>query len=68
MYDSNFEDFSHHDLSQLDSWVFDRVEKFFEKAATDSDLQLKLRDDKIVLFLHLLGCDTNGHSNKPHSR
>ena len=45
----SFEDFSANDLSQLDTWVFDKVEKFFDRASTDHDLQLKLRQDKIVL-------------------
>ena len=49
MYDNSFEDFSANDLSQLDTWVFDIVEKFFDRASTDHDLQLKLRQDKIVL-------------------
>ena len=49
MYESSFEDFSSKDLSQLDTWVFDRVEAFFDRAASDHDLQLKLRQDKIVL-------------------
>ena len=51
MYDSSFEDFSSKDLSQLDTWVFDKVEQFFEKAASDPDLQMKLRQDKIVLVI-----------------
>ena len=49
MYESSFEDFSSKDLSQLDTWVFDRVGAFFDRAASDQDLQLKLRQDKIVL-------------------
>jgi phosphatidylinositol glycan class N len=49
MYDPSFEDFSSHDLSALDTWVFDKVEAFFDRAATDPDLQMKLRQDKLVL-------------------
>ena len=49
MYDPSFEDFSSKDLSQLDTWVFDKVETFFEKAASDPELQMKLRQDKLVL-------------------
>jgi len=68
MYDHGFEDFSSSDLSQLDTWVFDRVESFFANAKDNFELQLKLRENQIVLFLHLLGCDTNGHVNKPNSK
>ena len=59
MYESSFEDFSSKDLSQLDTWVFDRVEAFFDRAASDHDLQLKLRQDKIVLvsfYVSVLCC------------
>ncbi len=66
-YAPEFEDFSASDLTQLDTWVFDRVDAFFERARDDVDLQMKLREDKLVLFLHLLGLDTNGHRNKPNS-
>ena len=69
-YDSEFENFaSHSDPSDTDSWVFDEVDDFFERAlrGEDQDLRLKLRQDKIILFLHLLGLDTNGHTRKPHS-
>ena len=64
-YANSFEDFSANDLTKLDRWVFDKVESFFNAAREDVDLQLKLRQDKVVLFLHLLGLDTNGHKNKP---
>ena len=67
-YAPSFEDFSANDITQLDHWVFDKVESFFNAAREDVDLQLKLRQDKVVLFLHLLGLDTNGHRNKPGSR
>ena len=43
-------------------------QKFFQKAEEDKELQEKLRQEKIVFFLHLLGLDTNGHVNKPYSR
>ncbi len=56
MYESSFEDFSSHDLSALDTWVFDKVEAFFDRAASDPDLQMKLRQDKIVLVTFSLTC------------
>ena len=67
-YAPSFEDFSANDLTKLDLWVFDKVESFFNAAREDVNLQLKLRQDKVVLFLHLLGLDTNGHRNKPGSK
>ena len=54
-YDAKFEDFSSSvDPSATDSWVFDKVEEFFDYAleGEDQELRLKLRDDKIILFLH----------------
>ena len=73
-FDAKFEDFSSSvDPSATDSWVFDKVEEFFDRARytksqEDQDLRLQLREDKIVLFLHLLGLDTNGHTRKPNSK
>ena len=55
-YDSKFEDFSSSvDPSATDSWVFDKVEEFFDRAleGEDQDLRLKLRDDKIVLLTNI---------------
>ena len=57
--------FEHQDISQLDTWVFDKVSHFLQN---NGDNEVLRRSDKIVLFLHLLGLDTNGHSNKPHSK
>ena len=62
------ENFAAADLSSLDTWVFDRVENFFSSAADNETLQLMLRKDGNIFFLHLLGCDTNGHVHKPHSQ
>jgi GPI ethanolamine phosphate transferase 1 len=55
------------DATMLDHWVFDRVEAMFKSAATNSTLDAALRQDKIVLFLHLLGLDMAGHSYRPMS-
>ncbi len=67
-YSSQMEDFfGKQELDKLDEWVFDRVESFFRRAKTDEDLQMQLRPNGLILFLHLLGLDSNGHANLPSS-
>ena len=67
-YTKEMENFASDNMSSLDTWVFDRVEQFFNSAMENTSLQLQLRQDGNVFFLHLLGCDTNGHVHKPHSK
>ena len=67
MYGAEFEDFSK-DATELDFWVFDHVKTLFKRAETDEELNQRLRQDKIVFFLHLLGLDTTGHAYRPYSR
>ncbi|RYP26121.1 hypothetical protein DL767_008161 [Monosporascus sp. MG133] len=66
-YDAEFEDFSQ-DAVHLDYWVFDHVKELFTAAEKNRTLSSALRQDKIVLFLHLLGIDTTGHSYRPYSK
>lgn len=66
-YGAEFEDFSK-DATELDIWVFDRVKQLFKDAETDAELNARLRREKIVFFLHLLGLDTTGHGKRPYSR
>lgn len=66
MYAAEEEDFSKV-ATHLDYWVFDRVKEFFGKATTDKSLNDALHQDKVVLFLHLLGIDTTGHTFRPYS-
>ncbi|KAI5466554.1 Phosphatidylinositolglycan class N-domain-containing protein [Mariannaea sp. PMI_226] len=66
-YEAGFEDFSK-DATHLDYWVFDHVKEFFAAAATNETLNLTLRQNKIVFFLHLLGLDTTGHAYRPYSK
>jgi len=66
-YGHEFEDFSK-DATELDYWVFDRVKQLFKDAETDQELNAKLRQDKLVFFLHLLGLDTTGHAYRPYSK
>ncbi|KAK3719319.1 Glycosyl phosphatidyl inositol anchor synthesis [Vermiconidia calcicola] len=66
-YGADFED-SSMDAMKLDIWVFDRVRQLFKDAETDPELNARLREDKIVFFLHLLGLDTTGHANRPYSK
>lgn len=56
------------DATLLDIWVFDKVKALFASAKTDSELNAKLREDKLVFFLHLLGLDTSGHAYRPYSK
>ncbi|KAH7699909.1 phosphatidylinositol glycan, partial [Aphelenchoides avenae] len=61
------EDFASNDAAELDRWVFRKVKDVFARATKDPDLHADLQQDRSVFFLHLLGLDTNGHGNKPHS-
>ncbi|XP_015244689.1 PREDICTED: GPI ethanolamine phosphate transferase 1 [Cyprinodon variegatus] len=67
-YPAEDEDFASKDASRLDSWVFSQVKSFFQAAKSNSTLKSTLLEDKNILFLHLLGIDTNGHAHRPMSR
>lgn len=67
MYGEEAEDFTV-DATQLDIWVFDKVKGLFASAKSDPELNARLRDDKLVFFLHLLGLDTTGHGYRPYSK
>ncbi|XP_038626259.1 GPI ethanolamine phosphate transferase 1 isoform X2 [Tachyglossus aculeatus] len=67
-YPAEKEDFGAQDATRLDTWVFDQVKDFFHSARSNQSLFSKLNEGKIVLFLHLLGIDTNGHAHRPASR
>jgi GPI ethanolamine phosphate transferase 1 len=65
VYDSMDESFSGSAATHLlDKWVFDRVQNFLTNPVVLESLK---EQDKLVLFLHLLGMDTSGHVHKPHS-
>ncbi|EGE78508.1 GPI ethanolamine phosphate transferase 1 [Blastomyces dermatitidis ATCC 18188] len=66
-YDDEAENFSK-DGSQLDIWVFEKVKALFAAAKEDPELDARLREDKLVFFLHLLGLDTAGHFFRPYSK
>uniref|UniRef100_A0A674IIX7 GPI ethanolamine phosphate transferase 1 n=1 Tax=Terrapene triunguis TaxID=2587831 RepID=A0A674IIX7_9SAUR len=67
-YTAEKEDFGAQDATKLDTWVFDHVKNFFRAARSNQTLFSKVNEEKVVLFLHLLGIDTNGHAHRPNSR
>ncbi|RHZ74179.1 hypothetical protein Glove_227g81 [Diversispora epigaea] len=67
MYSSESENFAE-DASKLDTWVFEQFTQLLANSTTDLNLYNKLNDDQIVIFLHLLGLDSNGHAYGPHSK
>ena len=56
------------DATALDVWVLDQLRILFKNATTDTVLNSQLHSDKVIIFLHLLGLDTTGHSYRPHSK
>ncbi|GAM21120.1 hypothetical protein SAMD00019534_042950, partial [Acytostelium subglobosum LB1] len=56
------------EASELDTWVFDKIEQLFDNATKDEQLMRQIKSDKVVIFLHLLGLDTNGHAYRPTSQ
>ena len=53
MYDAEQEDFAAKDHSNLDTWVFKRVQSFL--GSSNETIKEKLKTDQNVFFLHLLG-------------
>lgn len=56
-------DIMHGQIWRLDAWVFDKYIDWLR----EESWAIK-NTERIVLFLHLLGCDTTGHAAKPYSR
>lgn len=50
--------------TRLDSWVFDAYSEWLQSSVAET----VKNQNGIILFFHLLGCDTIGHAKKPHSR
>ncbi|KAL0744581.1 hypothetical protein Bca4012_086094 [Brassica carinata] len=65
-YPHEYEDFAT-DASFLDEWSFDQFESLLNRSHHDPKLKQLLHQDKLVFFLHLLGCDSNGHAHRPYS-
>ncbi|XAR51820.1 hypothetical protein NMG60_11006561 [Bertholletia excelsa] len=65
-YPHEFEDFAT-DASFLDEWSFDQLQSLLNRSSEDPKLKQQLVQDNLVIFLHLLGCDSNGHAHKPYS-
>ncbi|XP_019377179.1 PREDICTED: GPI ethanolamine phosphate transferase 1 [Gavialis gangeticus] len=67
-YTAEKEDFGAEDATVLDTWVFDNVKNFFYAARSNQTMFSNVNEEKVILFLHLLGIDTNGHAHRPNSR
>ncbi|KAF6159868.1 hypothetical protein GIB67_032952 [Kingdonia uniflora] len=65
-YPHEFEDFAT-DASFLDEWSFDEFQSLLNRSNDDPKLKQLLLEDNLVIFLHLLGCDSNGHAHRPYS-
>ncbi|PKA57925.1 phosphatidylinositol glycan, class N [Apostasia shenzhenica] len=55
------------DASFLDQWSFDQFHSLLNRSYDDPKLRELIMQDNLVIFLHLLGCDTNGHAHRPFS-
>jgi hypothetical protein len=58
------------DAKELDTWVLSRLRETLQNATEHpgSALDRNLRQEGVVIFLHLLGLDTTGHSYRPFSK
>nr|GME08456.1 GPI ethanolamine phosphate transferase 1 [Ipomoea batatas] len=65
-YPHDYEDFAT-DASFLDEWSLDQFQSLLNRSNEDPELKQLLQQDKLTIFLHLLGCDSNGHAHRPYS-
>ncbi|KAK6155161.1 hypothetical protein DH2020_009409 [Rehmannia glutinosa] len=65
-YPHEYEDFAT-DASFLDEWSLDQFQNLLNRSNEDAKLKQLLQQDNLVIFLHLLGCDSNGHAHRPYS-
>lgn len=65
-YGEEEEDFTA-DAANLDIWVLDHFRDLLKRAETNATLDAQLRAPGTVIFLHLLGLDTTGHTYRPKS-
>ncbi|XP_010272049.1 PREDICTED: GPI ethanolamine phosphate transferase 1 isoform X2 [Nelumbo nucifera] len=65
-YPHEYEDFAT-DASFLDQWSFDQLQELLNRSEGDPRVKQLLMQDNVVIFLHLLGCDSNGHAHRPYS-
>ncbi|KAL0331996.1 UNVERIFIED_CONTAM: GPI ethanolamine phosphate transferase 1 [Sesamum calycinum] len=65
-YPHEYEDFAT-DASFLDEWSLDQFASLLNRSNEDAKLKQLLQQDNLVVFLHLLGCDSNGHAHRPYS-
>ncbi|RLN98558.1 hypothetical protein BBJ28_00009213, partial [Nothophytophthora sp. Chile5] len=66
-YSHEEEDFAKGDSSELDVWVFRRLQMLLASANGDAKLHAELHGDRVVIFCHYLGIDSNGHAHRPNS-
>lgn len=71
-YPAEMEDFAAEDHTSVDKWVFDKLDELLDLSLAQSDEAIQLRNnlhgDRVIVFLHLLGIDTSGHTNRPNSK
>ncbi|GMF56752.1 unnamed protein product [Phytophthora fragariaefolia] len=66
-YSHEEEDFAKGDASELDVWVFRRLQQLLARAEQDAALHGRLHKHGVLIFCHYLGIDSNGHAHRPNS-
>ena len=65
-YDSDMQKFEK-DASWMDLWVLEKFQALIALSPSHPHYA-RLRSDKLLIFLHLLGIDSTGHTYRPHSK